>query len=237
MEYFSVLGNFAGNKMKSLQDTLKRRVFDDVSYDLRKNNKKPTTQRIATIIETGLQDGFIDLLRDYRYQFQKRVGDELDKIDRDFEGFAIDGDTSSSNAKEFFEKHFSNLNMVSSNVVLIQNVNSDIKSHGKKNLQALDLSLQKHFEIAIGELHKKFIDKADKVHHELLEDFEKRCKAPLDKIEFEISSREKILTEASDRAKDKSFDSSKRTDTINNRLSELSRVAAELSSHREGGLK
>ena len=237
VDYFSVLENFAKNKMKSLQDILKRRVYTDVTYDLEKNNKKPTAQRIATIIETGLQDGFIDLLRDYRYQFQKRVDDAMEKLDRDFEGFAIDGDNSVSNSKEFFEKHFSNLNIVKSNVVLIQDVNNDIKSHSKKNLQALDLSLQKHFEIAIDELHKKFIDKADKVHHALLEDFEKRCKSPLVKIKFKISSREKILTEASNRAKDNSFDSSKRTDTINDKLAKLHRVATKLSSQRDGGLK
>ncbi len=240
VDYFSVLSNFASNKLKSLQSLLKRRVFDDVSYELRKNKRKPTAERIAAIIETGMKDGFIDLLRDYRYQFQRKVDGALEKIDSDFEGFSIENDNSIHNSKEFFEKHFSILNLVNSNLLLIENINSDIKSHNKKEMQALDMSLENHFQLAIDELHSKFKDKADIVHHELVGDFERRCKAPLERIEFEISSREGILTEASDRAKDKSFDHSRRAKDIDNKVKVIKvtkETIEELMTNSIGGVK
>ena len=228
VEYFTVLDNFAAHKLKSLQELLKRRVFDDVSYELRKNKKKPSRERIATMIETGMKDGFLDVLRDYRYQFQKKVGDVLDKIDRDFDGFSMDNAVGSANTKEFFEKHFSALDLVNSNTVLIQNVNKDISSYKKKELEALDISLQKHFEIAIDELYDKFKAKAGIVGEELLGDFVKQCKAPLDKIEFEISSRQKILQDASNRAKDISFDASRRAAEIASKLQILRTIGEKI---------
>ncbi|WP_321778277.1 dynamin family protein [Sulfurimonas sp.] len=79
ISYFSTLKNMSKNKMTSLQNIIKRRVLDDVSYEIRKNKTKPEQSRISSIIETGIKDGFIDLLRDYRYQFQKRCKTLLKK--------------------------------------------------------------------------------------------------------------------------------------------------------------
>ena len=72
VNYFLTLENFSKNKFLSLQSVVKRRVMDDVSYELRKNKKKPEASRISYIIETALKDGLIELLRDYRYQFSKK---------------------------------------------------------------------------------------------------------------------------------------------------------------------
>ncbi len=49
----------------------------------------------------------------------------------DFSGFT-QSDNKISDAKEFFEKHFADLNLVNSNAVLITKVNKEIKFYSKK---------------------------------------------------------------------------------------------------------
>jgi len=227
ISYFSTLENFSKNKFSSLQTVVKRRVIDDVSYEIRKNKKRPEPKRIAYIIETALKDGFIDLLRDYRYQFSKKIENSFEKISRDFSSFE-QTNSKQSDAKEFFEKHFGDLNMVNSNAVLITQVNSAIKSHSKKDIDGLSVALEVYFQSAIDELTKKFNEKTNKINQELVNRFELECKIPVQTIEFNMNSKEQILENAQKRAEDRSYDASRRLGDIKLKLQMLSKVEGEL---------
>jgi hypothetical protein len=231
MNYFATLQNVSKNKMSTLKGVVKRRVIDDVSYELRKNKKKPQSERIAYIIETAIKDGFIDLLRDYRYQFQKKIENSFEKIARDFEDFSKD-DNRLSDAKEFFEKHFSDLNLVNSNAVLIKQVNTAIKAHSKKDIEGLDAILDEYFEISLGDLYEKFDVKAKIINEDLVNEFTKQCKLPVEKVEFEMNSKEEILNIAKRRVQDKSFDTNARIEQIEQKLYILDKVKHDL-----GGLR
>ena len=225
--YFSTLENFSKNKFSSLQAVVKRRVLDDVSYEIRKNKKKPEEKRITYMVETALKDGFIELLRDYRYQFSKKIESSFEKISRDFSGF-IKSNNRPSDAKEFFEKHFGDLNLLSSNAVLITKVNSAIKSFSKKDIDGLSVTLELHFQSALDELYQKFNLKTKKINQDLVEEFELECKAPVEIIEFEMNSKEQILSCAQKRAEDRSFDASSRLEEIELKLQVLTKVEGNL---------
>ena len=225
--YFSTLENFSKNKFLSLQAVVKRRVIDDVSYEIRKNKKKPEPTRIAYIIETALKDGFIDLLREYRYQFLKKIENSFEKISRDFSSF-VQVDSKQSDAKEFFEKHFGDLNLFNSNALLIAQVNGSIKSHSKKDIDGLSRVLEAYFQTAIDELFQKFNDKTKKINQELVDEFETECKAPVQAIEFDMSSKEQILGTAKKRAEDRSYDVSQRLGEIELKLQVLAKVEGDL---------
>lgn len=227
VHYFLTLKNFSKNKFLSLQSVVKRRVMDDVFYELRKNKKKPEASRISYMIETALKDGFIDLLRDYRYQFSKKIESLFEKIARDFSAF-VKSESERSDAKAFFQKHFSDLNLLSSNAVLIAKVNSDIKSFSKKDIDGLSSSLEIHFADALGELYKKFSTKAKVINQELVEGFEQECKAPVRTIEFEMNTQEKILSDYQKISQDKSYDASQRLDEIELKLQVLAKVEEDL---------
>lgn len=226
-QYFFTLDNISKNKFLSLQSVVKRRVIDDVSYEMRKNKAKPSEQRISSIIETAIKDGFLDILRDYRYQFSKKIESSFEKIAIDFKNF-IQKVNNQSDAKEFFEKHFSDLNLVNSNVVLITQVNNLIKSHSKKDIEGLNAALEIPFEIALSELSKKFNNKAQKINEDLVESFEFQCKLPLESIEFEMKAKEEILSLAKQRVEDKSFNASKRLDEIRIKLDIIQKVEGDL---------
>ena len=227
IKYFLVLKNFSKNRFVSLREIVQRRVFDDVSYEVRKNKKKPKESRIASIIETAIKDGLMDLLRDYRYQFFKKVETVFEKMNQDFDGF-FKGLNGQNDTKVFFEKYFGDLSVVSSNAVLIEKVNSAIQACSRKNIDLLNSTFDGYFKEALDELSLKFIKKTTLVNKELVVSFEDECKAPIQNITFEIDSRQKILLEAKKRANDKSFDTSNRLEYIELKLQAITKVQSQL---------
>ena len=226
--YFDILDTQVSNKLQSLRAILKRRITDDVSYTLRKEKKKPTPERISIMIETGMQDGLIDLLREYRHGFQKRVESLLEKLARQFEGFASEEAYRVQDAKAFFEQHFSGLGLAQSHTLLIEQVNRAIAQHGKREQEQLDGTLEGYFQEAMALLGEKFQERAEAVQRALLADFESRASEPLDRVRFEIENRQFLLNEAQRRAEDSSYDTQQRAAELTNKHTVLSRVASQI---------
>jgi tRNA U34 5-carboxymethylaminomethyl modifying GTPase MnmE/TrmE len=226
--YFDILDTLAANRLQSLQAILKRRITDDVSYTLRKEKKKPTPERIATMIETGMQDGFIDLLREYRYGFQKRVEELMERLSRMFEGFDAQQTAAVQDAKAFFEQHFAGLDIVQSHTLLITQVNRAIAKHGKKEQTALAVTLEGYLSEAMMRLGETFQAHAKSVQQALLVGFEQRASEPLHRVRFEIESRESLLVEAKRRAQDSSFDTQERSRVLSAKRELLSQLRREI---------
>jgi hypothetical protein len=226
--YFDILDTLVANRLQSLQAILKRRITDDVSYTLRKEKKKPTPERIATMIETGMQDGFIDLLREYRYGFQKRVEELMERLSRMFEGFDAQQTAAVQDAKAFFEQHFAGLDIVQSHTLLITQVNRAIAKHGKKEQTALAVTLEGYLSEAMMRLGETFQAHAKSVQQALLVGFEQRASEPLHRVRFEIESRESLLVEAKRRAQDSSFDTQERSRVLSAKRELLSQLRREI---------
>jgi len=226
--YFTVLNRLVSNKLQSLQEILKRRIMDDVSYTLRKEKRKPAPQRIATMIETGLQDGFIDLLREYRYGFQKRVEMLLEKLSRHYEGFAQTEVHQLEDAKTFFQQHFASLGLVHSPVVLIEQINHAIAKHSKRDQDRLAAAVEGYLHETMQLLEEKFQERAERLQQALLDDFEQRASKPMERVQAEIESRESLLREAQQKVEDSSYDTQKRRDILEQKQQLLSRVQADI---------
>ncbi len=230
--YFDILDTLAKNKLQSLQAILKRRIMDDVSYTLRKEKRKPAPERIETMIETGMQDGFIDLLREYRYGFQKRVEELLERLARQFEGFGWQEADHVQDAKAFFEQHFSGLKIAQSHTLLITQVNRAIAKYGKKEQEQLGLVIEGYLREAMNELLERFQERAGMVQQTLLADFEQRASAPLEQVKHEIESRERLLREAKQRAEESAYDTQERSRVLARKQAILSSLQRQI---REGG--
>lgn len=229
IEYFSTLENFSKNRVLYLSNLIKRRVLDDVSYEMRKNKTKPEPKRISAIINTGIKDGYIDLLREYRHEFFKKMQNSFERISRDFEGF-VKEEARVTNAKDFFENYFGAINLTNSNEVLIQNVNNAIKSSSKKDIEALDNSIEVYFKEAFDAIGHEFILKTKKINIDLVNEFDRECKKPLQKIELQMNTKENILNESKNRIQDKSFDTSHRLEVIEQKLLLLKELQNNLES-------
>ncbi len=227
-EYFAVLDTLTQSKLQSLQALLKRRIMDDVRYSLRKEKKKPAPERIATMIETGMQDGFIDLLREYRYAFEKRTGEMMERISRAFESFISEQERQIQDTKGFFEQHFAGLQLSESHLLLIEQVNQAIATYSRKQLTQLDSVLEVCFAQAMEHLFSAFEARASVVQQTLLDDFATRISTPLDRANTEIRSRETLLLEARRRAEDSSYDTQKRAAVLTEKLQVLRTVVSDI---------
>ena len=227
VEYFYTLENFSKNKVTTLSNLVKRRVIDDVSYEIRKNKTKPDASRISYIIDTGIKDGCIDLLREYRHEFFKKMQNSFEKISRNFDGFE-QKETPLIDAKEFFEKYFGGINLMGSNEILIQNVNASIKSFSKKDIEALDNSIEVYFKEAFSNILKDFTKKTKKINRDLVNEFDRECRESVKKIELQMNTKENILNESKKRVQDKSFDASSRLEIIEQKLIAFDKVKKNL---------
>ncbi|NLC27542.1 MAG: hypothetical protein GX780_02080, partial [Campylobacteraceae bacterium] len=72
-DYLKTMEQLAGTRLRRLQSELKNRISNDVNYNVKKNQELPKIDRIETIVETTMQDGLMDLVREYRFEFYKHI--------------------------------------------------------------------------------------------------------------------------------------------------------------------
>jgi len=232
--YFVVLQKGASEKFRTLQALLARRIMDDVRYSLRKEKKKPASHRIDTMISTGLQDGLIDLLRDYRYGFQKRMDEVLERMDREFEAFSETLEVEvQENAKALFDKYFDLLLLTDSHIVLTTQVTHAITKYSKKEIEEMDREVQQALSEALGILEEKFLARISVLNSDLLQSFEMRHEIPLLRASQENESQGTVLKNALKTAHESKFDTQKRIAQIEKQLLLLAQSEKHLGAEEQ----
>jgi len=226
--YLDVLGHMVSNRLNDLRAVIKRRIMDDVSYTLRKEKRKPAAERIEVMLQTGLQDGFIDLLREYRYQFQKRLQEELDHIGRDFALFASSEKADYGSAGEFFGQHFDTLLLTGSYTVLATQINTMITKASKKDLAPLGQEIEAVLAENMRKLEQIFSARSAEINQALIMDFEQRCQEPINRMTEASEAEEKILQKAIEQAKSGAYDAQTRLDELTDKHHRLQQVSEVL---------
>jgi predicted GTPase len=86
----------------SLNAKIFSRVFDDVKYELEKNKKKPSNERISYIVQSSLKDGILDLVRDYRFNFSRQSILTQEKLLLQFSSLKLNLTAETFDVKAFF---------------------------------------------------------------------------------------------------------------------------------------
>ena len=201
-QYFGTLQKFANNRLDTLQSVVKRRITDDVSYEFSKNKKAPKEERIGSIIETAIKDGMVDLIRDYRYEFQKKMQSALEYMDAKYGEFKSDAKASGFDAKAFCEEHLGSLLIFKNSTIITAGVNDAIKKHGKNDLNVLLSLLDTLFGTEFSGIKEMLGDKLQRVNQELLSSFVTLCEAPAREIEERFSAEEALIERAMRQMKD-----------------------------------
>lgn len=227
-DYFCVLEKFATHKAEALHVEIKRRVLDDVNYEFSKNKQLPKSERIAYIVEMGIKDGLVDLVRDYRYEFQKKMHNALSYMETKYGEFKAKSEENIFDTKAFFEEHFGGLFVFKNSSILVQHINEAIKKYGKsepnKLSQTLDELLRAEFLVIKELLHVRLKN----VNHKLLDTFIILCETPAKSIEEAINTKEEMLSNALLRINDQSFARQNRMDEIEEKLRVIRIVLEEL---------
>jgi len=200
--YFTTLQTFASNRLSTLQNVLKRRISDDVSYEMSKHKRLPKEERIASMIETAMKDGMVDLVRDYRYEFQKKMQSALEYMDAKYGEFKSDTREHTFDAKAFCEEHLGSILLFKNSSVVIAGVNDAIKKQGKNDLSALNMRLDALFSEEFLSIKEMMQEKLQSINETLLDSFSTLIQAPASAIEERFSGEEALLEHAMRQMKD-----------------------------------
>jgi len=224
MEHYCItLEKFANQKIDTLKNLLKRRVLEDAIYEFSKHKRPPKEERIGYMIENGIKDGLIDIVRDYRYEFQKKMQNILKHLSVQYGDFKTEALTHSFDAKVFCETQLGSLLVFKNNTILITSANEAIKKLGKSEQNALSLALDALFETELLTLREKMMEKISMINQGLLKEFIDLCEAPSHLIEERMNTQETVLKKAMAHIQEQSS-------TRHERLSELDEKGNILSS-------
>lgn len=126
-------------RVNSLKQKIHSRVYDDVKYELIKNNKKPKNDRVSYFVETGIKDGLIDIIRDYRFSFSKKSDVYKERTSLILVESGFNQIENTFDVKSFLNlhKHHVSINFIT----LKQNILNIIKKCKKSNLDEFSTSL------------------------------------------------------------------------------------------------
>ncbi len=187
--YLLTLDNLLKTKLLALASVLTKRVYDDVSYGFKKENKKPPMSRIGTIIETTIKDNIVDIIRDYRYEFEKRMKTQMEMIKSD------EIIQSNFNSKEFFDANFKGSFLSKSYDLTKSKVSIALKKVKKNKLNDFNIELNKIFSTTTQDLSKSIFASLDGVNKVLLDGFLELSNKPLDDLKNNMKAKEEVLLE------------------------------------------
>jgi predicted GTPase len=203
--YFTTLHKFAYQSLDKLQAVLKRRILDDVTYEFSKNKKAPKEERIASMIETAMKDGMVDLIRDYRYEFEKKMQSMLEYMDVKYGEFQQSEARIALDTKAFCDEHLGSLLVFKNSTIVAQSVNEAIKKYGKNDTAQLLVQCDHFFSSEFNAIKEILEEKLQRVNGALLESFIQVCETPARTIEERFMHEEAVLENAMKRIQDQSF--------------------------------
>ncbi|MBE0492380.1 MAG: dynamin family protein [Sulfurospirillum sp.] len=232
LEYTKVMQNFTSNKILQLQANIKRRVSDDVSYEMRKNKKRPQKQRIDTIIQSGIQDGYFDISRDYRHLFMQRLEEIFERLQNAFENFETNFEQ--KDAKEFFNEQFSDFVFIKNTQSLLEKSNALIDLH-VKDIEKLDHALGKIFQPFFGEIKELLEKNSAIINEKILQEFTHHTQTLLVQIDAKNSDIKEMLLATQKQLQNQDFDATARVESLEKKQIALYAIAQKIDSLRSFG--
>jgi predicted GTPase len=230
--YFQTLEKFALVKCDSLQSVIKRRISEDVSYEVNKYKRIPKEERVGYMIDAGMKDGLVDLIRDYRYEFQKKMQSLLSFLQTHYEAFSLQAIEQSFDAKAFYEEHFKTLLIFKNSSVLIHQVNHAIKET-KADISALTLRLDTLFAHEFAIIQETLLQKLTSINEELLISFANIIETPAKEIRDSMNAKEILLEKAMHHSGDNLHEKEHRKEEIDAKLQLIHEVMNTLECQKD----
>ncbi|MDR0579705.1 MAG: dynamin family protein [Campylobacteraceae bacterium] len=166
-------------RANALQDRIFSRVYDDVKYELNKNKRKPANERIAYIVESGLKDGMIDLVRDFRFGFSKKTLGTEERLSTLFENVKTNVEISKFDAKAFFENQTNGINL--NFFILVSRILSSLKKCSKSSLEEFGNEINSYLSDEFTSIKAELKKILTVLSSKLTEDFISRNEEPLNR--------------------------------------------------------
>lgn len=228
--YFKTLEKFSQDSLTNLRNIIKRRVTDDVSYEMRKNKKLPKHERIEYFIQTGIKDGLVDLARDYRFEFQKKMQTSYDQVKECFKSLEEEEvvENQKFDSQDFFDKYFNKIMIFQNSEILISKINHLIKKYAAKDLDALDNQLGSILEEEFENIKVALGERLIVINQELLGNFINFSNGKVEKIVMQMNMKDEMIENSLKIIEKSSVEKARRAEELKNRLAVLQTIKKEL---------
>ena len=195
IKYLDSLESFLDSEIIALQSIIKNRLVDDVRYALEKDKSTPPITRIKVIVDTALKDGLIDIIRDYRYKFIKKVETIAQSIEQKYQddGLKLANKSDNFNVQELFSEHFNKSFSTSSSDLLVSKISAIVSKTKLAKISDFDNSLQNVFSDELQIMQEKMKEKASGVSSSLVNSFFENIGEPLKEMNRTLDQNEKVL--------------------------------------------
>jgi len=230
--YFKILHQFMKERLIYVKDVIQTRVMDDLTYELRKKKKLPKKERIETIVITALKDGLIDLVRDYRYEFSKKMQKSFEIIEASFkDSVGIAGIGSPDfDSKKFFDENFASLSFFQNHSVLLKKIYDLINLYAKKSPQKLHVQLDALLQKTVDELEIFFKQKLKDIDEKLLRSFIDISDKKIGEIKEKSEIQDRLFKKSIEDIKQSSQDKEQRLAMIRRKKDAINTVKNELEN-------
>ncbi len=211
-DFLLSLQNFVNKSLKSEQDRLKGRIFDEAIYEYAKGNT-PSQQRIIEILESGFSDCFSDLSRDYKYRLSRKVAQIL------LDEFDI--------KQPHIVFHAPKEQIAKSLGILVDSIPHLVSSHSKGKEHELSIKLDSKFQESFKIFGDVISHKNKEIEDKFLEYFSKISDLQSNVLKEQIAKKEEILNNTIEQRKN--IYTQEMRDSIANKQKEINEVLRELS--------
>lgn len=219
--YLTVLETFLQSEFQTLNEILLRRVVDDINYELKNNKQKPSSDRIKTMITITLNDGILDIIRDYRFKLTQKmetISNQCHQKHNQFEKIEIQ--------TQSFASGF----LTASHSVVIQEVLTIIEQTKTSKLSEINTQLYTIIEKENKPLHTKIKQKANDLSIELLEEFFNALNKPLDQYTQLLQTKEDNLKSMIESSNSTQEDKDQLSLSIYKKLEQLQELESDIVS-------
>ncbi len=193
---FKTLRLFAEHKMDALERLIFKRIVDDVHYERLKHKRNPKEERIAYMVEAGFKEGLLDVVRDYRYEFQKKMEALLEGLAHTYAQFGTQSFDVTFDAKTFCEEHFSGTLMFKNTSVVTSQINTAIRKFSANDATLLNQRIETLLHQEIEAITSKLLTILKALNENLLTHLLQVCETPAREIEEQMRRTEAILQES-----------------------------------------
>jgi GTP-binding protein EngB required for normal cell division len=167
-DFEEILDYYLTSSIASLCEVVQRRIIDDVHYNLTHKKPKPTYDRINTIAQTAINDGVIDIIREYRYKLLQKAHNSIELIIQKQRELAIDDlQIIPIDIKEELKGSFEKGYLTKNHQLLYQLINERIRKCDLKSIEPCAQDLLLLIKNQMESTQNHILEKTKTIHNEL----------------------------------------------------------------------
>jgi ribosome biogenesis GTPase A len=189
------LEKFLKNELIDMQNVIQERVLSEVRYTYEKSKKRVKSSEIALIIDVGIKDGMVDIMREYRYKLLKKFQTISEIFHKKCEILThlVQADEYLTDTFEYSSKEFQAEFMTFSNESLIVKITDALNHQKPSRISAFKGEIEPFIKEAFITIEERILEKSKQLSSALVGDFVEQLFTPLKSYEENLKFQEDEL--------------------------------------------